>query len=79
MQLRVPRQARVANAVVLQVREGDVAVERAQQVLRGHAVARLVEENRHELVRPVLFGRLLCVTLNILAVASEKQAWQASM
>jgi hypothetical protein len=60
VQLRVPRQACVANAVVLQVGEGNVAVERAEQVLRSHAVTRLVEENRHELVRPVLIGRLLC-------------------
>lgn len=59
VQLRVPRQARVANAVVLQVGEGNVAVERTEQVLRCHAVTRLVEENRHKLVGPVLIGRLL--------------------
>ncbi len=66
VQLRVPGQARMAHAVVLEVREGYVAVERAQQVLRSHAVTRLVEVDWHELVRPILVCRELRVSLLIL-------------
>ena len=62
MELRVPGQARMAHAVVLQVREGNGAVERAQQVLRSYAVTRLVEVDRHELVRPILVCRELRVS-----------------
>lgn len=65
VQFRVPGQARMANAVVLEVGEGNGAVERAQQVLRRHAVTRLVKVDRHKLVRPVLVCRELRVRLLI--------------
>eukprot|EP00961_Rhodomonas_salina_P148671 2001232-Rhodomonas_salina.2 len=52
MQLRMARQPRVTDAVVAEVLGGDVAVERGEEVLRGDAVAGLVEVDRDELVRP---------------------------
>ena len=71
MQLRVPGEARMAHAVVLEVGEGDVAVESAEQVLRSHAVTRLVEVDRHELVRPVLGCRAMRVSVMIRAGLSS--------
>jgi len=53
VQLGVSRKTRVAHTVVLEVRERDVAVEGAEQVLRRNAMAGFVEVDRHELVRPV--------------------------